>query len=155
MKKQRELWMTPIITTFLLLLSVGLPQSTAAADTAIINGPEDVIEAVKASPAVQAEIAREGKRINAKESTQNEIKVIGLGGACGVAGCNASYLAVITVHRRGVNPQSSSVLAMVRRSPKGVLGRVSIVELKEKGLQETKLEIQKRYSSPLSIIERK
>jgi len=153
MKKQRELWMTPIIATSLLLLNAGLPQSTAA-DTAI-NWPEDVIEAVKASPTVQAEIARERKRINAKESTQNEIKIIGLGGACGVAGCSASYLAVITVHRRGVNPQSSSVLALVRRSPKGVLGRVSIVELKEKGLQESKLEIQKRYSSPLSIIERK
>jgi len=145
--------MTPIIATSLLLLNAGLPQSTAA-DTAI-NWPEDVIEAVKASPTVQAEIARERKRINAKESTQNEIKIIGLGGACGVAGCSASYLAVITVHRRGVNPQSSSVLALVRRSPKGVLGRVSIVELKEKGLQESKLEIQKRYSSPLSIIERK
>lgn len=153
MKKQRELWMTPIIATSLLLLSVGLPQSTAA-DTAI-NLPEDVIEAVKASPTVQAEIARERKRINAKELTQNEIKIMGLGGACGVAGCSANYLAVITVHRRGVNPQTSSVLAMVRRSPKGILGRVSIVELKYKGLQESKLEIQKRYSSPLSIIERK
>jgi len=98
MKKQRELWMTRIIATFLLLLSIVLPQSAAAVDTAAINGPEDVIEAVKASPTVQAEIARERKWINAKESTQDKIEVIGLGSGCGVAGCSASYLAVITVH---------------------------------------------------------
>jgi hypothetical protein len=107
----------------------------------------------KTNPAVQVEILRVRKRIKAKESTQSEIKVVGLGGVCGVAGCSASYLAVITVRRIGVNPQSASVLAMVQRSPRGVLGRVSIVELKEKGLQETKLEIQRRYSSALPTME--
>lgn len=147
--------MTIIIATLLLLLSIGLPLSTAEADTAAFEGPEDVIEAVKASPTVRAEISRAINRINARESAQEEIKSIGLGGDCGVAGCGTSYLAVITVHRRGVNPQSASVLAMVRRSPGGLLGRVSVVELKEKGLEETKLEVQRGYSSPLPVIERR
>ena len=156
MKKQHKILVTSIVATFLLLLiGVGHQQPMAATDTAANDWPEDVIEAFKTSPTVQAEISRVRKRIKAKESTQEEIKVVGLGGGCGVAGCSASYLAVITVHRRGVNPQSVSVLAMVQRSPRGVLGRVSVVELKEKGLQETKLEIQRRYSSPLPAIERK
>jgi len=154
MKKQEKIWVTSVIAA-LLLICVGFSQSSAEADTAVIDVPEDVIEAVRSSPSVQAEISRVRKHIKSKESTNEDIKIIGLGGGCGVAGCGASYLAVITVHRRGTNPQSASVLATVHRSPKGVLGRVSIVELKAKGQEETKLEIQRKYSSPLPIIERK
>ena len=153
--KQYKPWMTSIIATLLLTLGVGLLRSVAAADSAAYEGPEDVVAAIKSSPAVQAEISRLRKEINAKESTPEKVKVVGLGSSCGVAGCGASYLVVVTVNRTGVNPQSASVLAMVRRSPKWELGRVSVVELKEKVLPETKLEIQHRYSSPLPHIERR
>lgn len=153
MKIQEKIRGISVIAALLLLMNVEFLQSSAKADTAAIDGPEDVLEAVKTSPSVQAEISRVRKLINGKDSAREEIKVISLGSDCGVTVCSASYLALITVHRRGVNPQSSSVLAMVRRSPKGVLGRVSIVELKEKGLRETLLEVQRRESSPLPIIE--
>ena len=138
-----------------MVLCIGLLHSVAAANSAADDWPADVVEAFRASPTVQSEISRLRQSINTKEPEQENIKIIGLGGACGVAGCGASYLAVITVHRRGVNPQSASVLATVERSPKGVLGRVSVVELKVKGVEEPKLEVQRRYSSSLPTIERK
>lgn len=152
---QHKNWKVWNMRMLLLLLCIGLLHSVAAANTAADDWPADVVEAFRTSPIVQSEISRLRKRINAKESTQEDIKIIGLGSGCGVAGCGASYLAVITVHRRGVNPQSASVLATVHRSPRGVLGRVSVVELKEKGIGETKLEVQRRYSSPLPVLERK
>lgn len=141
--------------TLLLLLCIGILHSVAVADTSVDDWPANVVEAFRTSPVVQAEISNARKRIKAKESNQEEIKIIGLGGGCGFAGCSESYLAIITVHRRGVNPQSANVLALVRRSPRGGLGRVSVVELKEKGPPETRLEILRRYSSPAPIIERK
>lgn len=108
---------------------------------------QDVVAAVKNSPIVQAEVSRLRKEVNAKESVKENIQVVGLGGLCGVAGCNARYLAVITVHRGGVNPQTGSVLATVERTTRGGLGEVRVVELKTKEAVETKLEVQQKYSS--------
>jgi hypothetical protein len=122
------------------------------ADTEADDAFEDVVEAVKNSPVVQAEVTRVCKSVNAKESVKENINVLSLGGGCGVAGCDTRYLAVITVHRGGVNPQTGSVLATVERHTPGRLGKVRIVELKTKGAVETKLEIQRRYSSPSPII---
>ena len=155
MKRQERIWVTSVVFVLLLNISVDFSQSSVKADTGAIDGLEDIVEAVKASPPVQAEISRVRKDINSRESTNEDIKIISLGGVCGVVGCGASYLAVITVHRRGTNPQSASVLATVHRSPKGVLGRVSVVELKAKGQEEIKLEIQRKSPSPPPIIERK
>jgi hypothetical protein len=153
MKTQHEIVMISIFAMFLWVL--GSQQTMAATDAATNDWPKDVVEAFKTDPDVQAEISRVRKRIKGKESTPEEFKLVILGGGCGVAGCSVGYLAVITVHRRGVNPQSSSVLAVVRRSPRGKLGPVSVVELKEKGLQDPTMEIQLRYSSPLPATERK
>jgi len=152
---QNKTWKAWNMRMFLLLLCIGIFYSVAAANTSTEDWPADVVEAFRTSPVVQSEISRIRKSINAKESTEEDIKIIGLGGGCGVAGCGASYLAVITVHRRGVNPQSASVLATVHRPPRGALGRVKVVELKEKGQPETSLEILRRYSSPSPTIERK
>lgn len=138
--------------TLILLLCVGLLLSMLPLDAAADDVPEDVVEAVRTSTVVQAEMSRVRKRINAKESAREEIKVLKIGSICGIAGCSTSYLAVITAHRRGVNPQSGTVLATVQRSTRGSLGKVSVVELKAKGVEETRLEVQRKYSSPLPII---
>lgn len=136
---------------FIFLLCSALLHSTSLAETASDDAPEDVLEAIKSSPIVQAEVARTRQRVAAKESLKEKIKIVSLGGLCGVAGCSARYLAVITVHRGGVNPQTGSVLATVDRRTPGGLGKVMVVELKPKEVVETRVKVQRKYSSPLLI----
>ena len=136
------------------LLCIAMLSCMVPADTVADDAPDDVIEAVRNSAVVQTEVSRARKRVNAKDSSAEGIKVVGLGGGCGVAGCSARYLAVIKVHRGGVNPQTESVLATVERFTNGRLGKVRVVELKPKEAVETKLEVQKRYSSPRPAIEK-
>jgi hypothetical protein len=52
-------------------------------------------------------------------------------GSCGVAGCYYEYLVVHLFSHAGTNPQSRSILARVRGGPRGEVGRVERVELKE------------------------
>ena len=134
------------------LLCIGLVHCMLPADTEADDAFEDVVEAVNNSPVVQAEVTRVRKSVNAKKSVKENINVLSLGGGCGVAGCDTRYLAVITVHRGGVNPQTGSVLATVERHTPGKLGKVRIVELKTKEAVETKLEIQRRYFSHSPIL---
>ena len=138
------------ILTF--LLCYGLFHSNVIAETASDDGPEDVLEAIKSSPIVQAEVTKTRQRVAAKESAKEQIKIVGLGGLCGVAGCSTMYLAVITVHRGGVNPQTGSVLATVDKRFPGGVGKVMIVEIKPKGTVETRVTVQQKYSSPLPVI---
>jgi hypothetical protein len=137
------------------LFSICVQHSTSLAETAADDAPVDVVDVIKGSPIVQAEVTRVRKRVNAKESVKESINVLSLGGSCGVAGCSIRYLAVITVQRGGVNPQTGSVLAIVERSTRGALGPVRVVELKTKEAVETKLEVQRKYSSPSPKIKTK
>jgi len=83
MKSQQNKWKTSAMCTLLLLLCVTLLPSMAAANTAVDDWPADVVEAFRATSIVQSEISRVRKRINAEEITQEDIKIIGLGGGCG------------------------------------------------------------------------
>jgi len=140
------------IRVLISLLCIVVLHSTTLAETVSDDAPEDVLEAIKSSPIVQAEVTRTRQRVAAKESVKEKIKIVSLGGLCGAAGCSTRYLAVITVHRGGVNPQTGSVLATVDRRTPGGLGKVAVVELKPKEAVETRVKVQRKYSSPLPII---
>ena len=119
-----------------------------------VDVPDDVLDAVLTSPVVQAEIGRIRRAVNAQPSSKEEVNILPLDGLCGVRGCNSRMPAAITENRRGVNPQSAAILATVERHTNGNLAKVTLVELKKKETVETKLEIQRRYSSPIPVIHR-
>lgn len=122
-----------------------------ACQNAIAATQEAIIEAFKRDKAVQAEIQKVKERTGV---SQEEIQVVGLGGLCGVAGCSFRYLVVMGLRRGGVNSESGSVLATVT-GHNGIIGKVTLVELKPKNLPEPKAET--KFPSPeLEIkIERK
>ncbi len=137
-----------VLTVLFFIVSV-LSDAALAVDV-----PDDFLDAVLTSPVVQAEIGRIREAVNAHPSSKEEVTILPLDGLCGVRGCTSRMLAVITVHRREVNPQSASILATIEIHTNRELPKVTLVELKRKETVETKPEIQRRYSSPMPMIHR-
>ncbi len=133
-----RLFKLPVMKRIIRLATVTMMLMIAALSCheALAATQDEIIDAFWNDKAVQAEIERIKHRL---KPNHEEIQIVGLGEGCGVAGCSFTNLVVLKLRRAGVNPQAGSVLVTVT-DRNGKIGKVTLMELRPRGMPDLKIE---------------
>ncbi|MCU0695711.1 MAG: hypothetical protein MUC96_04170 [Myxococcaceae bacterium] len=103
------------VVLLLVVSSPGLAQPPSLADT------------VKAAPVVRAAIENARNDLKPGQGvTVGEVTLLHLGGLCGAAGCQATFLGTLTVSSSGSNAPSRTIMLAVSTT-NGSLNRVAVL----------------------------
>ena len=109
-----------LLALILIILLIDCKTSFSADD---INNR--VIKSFKENPEISNEIDEHKRR----GFYEGNINIVGIGGVCGVAGCNRTLLVIQGLISSGVKPQTISVMAEISLSSQDEVDNVKLVML--------------------------
>jgi hypothetical protein len=122
-KNQKIFSPTTKLTYLALIMIILLIYCNTSFSADNIN--DRVIKSFREDPEISNEIDKHKRQ----GFYEGNINIVGIGGVCGVAGCNRTLLVIQSLISSGANPQTISVMAEISLSPFNEVDSVKMVML--------------------------